>query len=46
MKTILFGLVLGMATLPTFAQNTEVNDVNTPLHLMKPIDETPYGVPK
>ena len=35
-----------MATLPTFAQNTEVNDVNTPLHLMKPIYETPYGVPK
>jgi rhamnogalacturonyl hydrolase YesR len=46
MKTILFGLALGMATLPTFAQNTEVNDVNTPLHLMKPIYETPYGVPK
>ena len=46
MKTILFGLALGMATLPTFAQNTEVNDVNTPLHLMKPVYETPYGVPK
>lgn len=46
MKRLLLGFTFGVALLPAVAQNNEVNDVNTPLHLMKPVYETPYGVPK
>ena len=45
MKRLLLGFTFGVALLPAVAQNNEVNDVNTPLHLMKPVYETPYGVP-
>ena len=43
MKTLLLPLVLLTANL-TYAQ--EINDVNTPLHLMQPQYETPYGIPQ
>ena len=46
MKRLLLGFTFGVALLPAVAQNNEVNDVNTPLHLMKPVYETPYGIPK
>ncbi len=43
MKTQLLSLAL-LASNLVIAQ--EVNDVNTPLHLMQPQYETPYGVPQ
>lgn len=43
-QTILFGAVLAMSPFGTM-QAQEINDVNTPLHLMKPEYDTPYGTP-
>ncbi len=47
-KPILFSSILAAAlTLPVQAQTQEpINDINTPLHLMKPDYRTPYGIPK
>ncbi len=33
-----------VATLPAIGQTPEVNDMNTPLHLLEPAYRTPYGV--
>lgn len=43
LKNLLITLPL-MCTMPVCAQ--EINDVNTPLHLMAPQYETPYGIPQ
>lgn len=39
-------LLFTQSFLPVFAQKPPINDVATPLHLLKPDYVTPYGIPK
>lgn len=44
-RKLILTLMAGCIALNGTAQTQEVNDVNTPLHLMKPQYDTPYGTP-
>lgn len=44
-KTII-SLVISAFLCPANIHAQEINDVNTPLHLMRPAYETPYGIPE
>lgn len=39
-------LAVSLLLFPANMSAQEINDVNTPLHLMKPAYETPYGIPQ
>ena len=46
MKAIITTIAFGAALIATNAQTKQVNDANTPLHLMKPAYTIPYSIPK
>lgn len=46
MKKLLSTTLILISSLCATAQTQEINDVNTPLHLMQPQYDTPYGEPK